>query len=104
MYWPTPMPKLGSVCGIRFGHIVQISVQQVTKKCEALAIQWNILHACINTVLGYIILKKKKITLKKTTEIAHCTTSPTSVSSCINSKLSDHSEQREDQELTPGNL
>lgn len=48
--------------------------------------------------------KKKKITLKKTTEIAHCATSPTSVSSCINSKLSGYSEQREDQALTPGNL
>lgn len=102
MNWATPVLQLGSVCGIRFGHIVQISVQQVSKKYEALAIQWNILHACINTWLGYITLQK--ITLKKTAEIAHCATSPISVSSCIDSKLSDHSEQQEDQDLTPENL
>lgn len=64
MYWPTPVLTFGSVCGIRFGHIVQICVQQVTKKCEDLEMQWNILHACINTSLGHIILQKKNHTYK----------------------------------------
>jgi len=46
----------------------------------------------------------EKISHLKTTEVAHCATSPTSVPSRIRSKLLDHSELLEAQDLASENL
>ena len=88
-YWnahasPTEVAALvlcpGSVCGIRFGYIVHINVQQLRKKSEALAIKCNILHACTDILTHHSV----KNTPKKINKNAHCATTTTTIPSCIN--------------------